>query len=99
MSSVGLVYLYDSDSNTPISIRKYSDKTKRRRIIDGWRRKYAHGFYRCFIVISPELPEDCDYDLIEQQLDNAMKPTKKSKFERPKAEYKGIYNVEKRYNY
>ena len=99
MSSKGLIYLYDSDSNAPISIRKYVDRTKRKNIIESWRRKYSHAFYRCYIVISPELPEDYDYDSIEVQLDKAIGSPKKTKFDRPKAEYKGIYNVEKRYNY
>lgn len=99
MSSKGLVYLYDSDSNAPISVRKYVDRTKRKKIIESWRRKYAHAFYRCYIVISPELPEDYDYDSMEMQLDRAANSPKLNKFDRPKAEYKGIYNIENRYNY
>jgi len=99
MSSKGLIYLYDSDSNAPISVRKYPDRQKRKVIIESWRRKYSHAFYRCYIVISPELPEDYDYDSIEMQLDMSVKSKKRAKFDRPKAEYKGIYNIEKRYNY
>lgn len=99
MSSKGLVYLYDSDNNEPVDVRRYMDRQKRRKVIEDWRKRYAHAFYRCYIIISPELSDDHDYDAIEKRLDKAIKHTKPVKFERPKAVYKGIYNVEKLYDY
>lgn len=99
MSSRGLVYLYDSDTNKPVDVKKYIDRQKRKKIINDWRRRYAHAFYRCYIIISPEMPEDYDYDAMEKVLDSAIKKPKPVKFVRPKAEYKGIYNVENLYDY
>lgn len=99
MPSKGLIYLYDSETNEPIDVKKYVDRQKRKRIIESWRRKYSHAFYRCYIIISPEMPDDYDYDSIEKQLDEATKCVKRGTFVRPKAEYKGIYNVEKLYDY
>lgn len=99
MSSKGLIYLYDSETNTPIDVKKYPDRQKRRRIIEGWKKKYSHGFYRCHIIISPEIYEDWDFDFIERELDKSIKPVKPTKFVRPKAEYKSIYNTGSLYNY
>lgn len=99
MSSRGLIYLYDSDTNAPISVKKYADRQKRKAIIHAWKRKYAHAFYRCYIIISPEISDDYDYDYWESSLDRDVSPAKPTNFVRPKAEYKGIYNVEKLYNY
>ncbi len=99
MSSKGLVYLYDSDTNAPISVRKYSDRTNRKKIIDDWRKRYAAGFYRCYIVISPEISDDLDYDYIEKKLDGQEPEIKKLSFKRPKAEYKSIYNTDNHYKY
>lgn len=99
MSSKGLVYLYDSDNNEPIAVRKYGNRQERKKIIQDWRKRYSHAFYRCYIIISPEISEEYDYDAIEKKLDKATKPVKPIKFQRPKAEYKGIYNVEELYKY
>lgn len=99
MSSKGLIYLYDSDTNQPIAIRKYADRSKRSKIVDGWRRKYSHGFYRCYIIISPEITADFDFDYIERELDREIEPVKISAIKRPKAEYKTTYNTSPLYNY
>lgn len=99
MSSRGLIYLYDSDTNEPISIRKYADRQKRKVIIRDWRRRYAHAFYRCYIIISPEVSDDYDYDYMEKELDKSIEPVKKSNIERPRAEYKTTYNTSPLYNY
>ena len=97
MSSKGLIYLYDSDNNQPISIRKYIDKSKRKKIILDWKKMYAAGYYRCYIIISPEISGDYDYDAIERQLDEQISPISTGRTKRPKAEYKGIYNTESLY--
>lgn len=99
MSSKGIVYLYDSDNNEPVDVKKYSDRQKRKKIIEDWRKRYSHAFYRCYIVISPEMPEDYDYDYMEKELDRATATNKLTKFKRPKAEYKGIYNIQEIYKY
>lgn len=99
MSSKGLIYLYDSETNEPISVKKYHDRPKRRIIINDWRKKYAKAFYRCYIIISPEIPDNYDYDAIESKLDEQVSNAKPTTFKRPKAEYKGIYNTESKYDY
>jgi len=99
MSSKGLIYLYDSDSNTPVDIKKYQDRQKRKKIIESWEKKYAHAYYRCYIIIAPKMPSEYDYDTLEKQLDSIVKTVKPTKFERPKAEYKSIYNTESPYKY
>lgn len=97
MSSKGLIYLYDSDSNQPIAVRKYLDKQKRKKIIVDWKKRYANAFYRCYIIISPEVSDNYDFDAMERQLDSQIPISKPTTFERPKAEYKGIYNTESPY--
>jgi len=99
MSSKGLIYLYDSDNNAPISVKKYHDRVKRKNIINDWRRKYAKAFYRCYLIISPEITDDYDYDAIESKLDEQISNCNPTAFKRPKAEYKGIYNTESKYSY
>lgn len=99
MSSKGLIYLYDSDNNEPISIRKYIDKSKRKKIILDWKKMYAAAYYRCYIIIAPEISGDYDYDAIERQLDEQITPISSGRMKRPKAEYKGIYNTESTYGY
>lgn len=99
MSSRGIIYLYDSDSNLPISVKKYADRVKRRNIIENWRKIYAGAFYRCYVIISPELNEDFDYDAIEKRLDRETPKLKKISIKRHKSENKGIYNVQPLYDY
>lgn len=99
MSSRGLIYLYDSDTNEPISIRKYHDRNKRRVIIADWKKKYAHAYYRCYIIISPEVSDDFDYDYIERELDKKVEVIKIPNLKRPKAEYKTMYNTGPLYDY
>lgn len=99
MSSRGLIYLYDSDTNEPIAIRKYYDRQKRRAIIADWKKKYARAYYRCYVIISPEVSDDFDYDYIERELDKSVEPIKISAIKRPKAEYKTPYNTRPLYDY
>lgn len=99
MSTRGLIYLYDSDSNLPIAIKKYYDRPKRRAIIENWRKIYAGAFYRCYVIISPELKDDCDYDAMERKLDKETPKLKPISIKRPKSENKGIYNVDALYKY
>ena len=99
MSSRGLVYLYDSDTNEPIAIRKYADRQKRKNIIADWKKRYAGAYYRCYIIISPEVSDDFDYDYMERELDKSVEPIKISSIKRPKAEYKTTYNTGPLYDY
>jgi hypothetical protein len=99
MPSKGLVYLYDSDTNLPISTRKYQDRVNRREIINNWKKLYAAAFYRCYIVISPELTENYDYDAMEKMLDKVVPKNKKINIKRNKTENKSIYNTTPLYKY
>lgn len=99
MPSKGLIYLYDSDTNLPISTRKYSDRVNRREIVNNWKKLYAGAFYRCYIIISPELTENYDYDAMEKMLDKVVPKKENSKIKRPKTQNKSIYNTNPLYNY